>query len=197
MKRASPLILCTCLSLAKAVDAHPHVFITNAMTFVFSGELVTGLRQQWAFDEIFSSTIIADFDRNGDGIFDAAEIAAIKNDAFANLKDYGYFTHLLLDGQVWTASEIREFSVAREGDQVVYSFFVPLPTPIDPRKTDLRAEVYDAEYYVEITLDTARSATVEGEAAASCGVALTQNQNATYYFGLIHPDQIGLDCGEQ
>ncbi|WP_119459451.1 DUF1007 family protein [Rhodospirillaceae bacterium SYSU D60014] len=196
MKRIFPLILCAGLSFAKAVDAHPHIFITNAVTFVFSGEIVTGLRLQWAFDEVFSSTIIADFDRNGDGAFDAAEVAAIEDGAFANLEEYGYFTHLLIDGQAVPASEIREFSAARDGDQVVYSFFVPLPAPTDPRRTDLRAEIYDADYYVEIVLDPERPPTMEGEAEMPCGVTVTENKNAPYYFGLIHPEQIGLDCRE-
>lgn len=197
MKSVFPLLmLCVGLALAKGVDAHPHVFITNAVTFVFSGEVVTGLRLRWAFDEVFSSTIIADFDRNGDGTFDAAEVEAIEGGAFANLKDYGYFTHLLIDGQAVSISEIREFSALRDGDQVVYSFFVPLPAPVDPRRADLRAEIYDAEYYVEITLDTERPITVEGGAEAGCVPTVTEDQGASYYFGLIHPEQVGLDCRE-
>ena len=53
--------------------AHPHVFVDNRVTFLFDGSRLTGFRENWLFDEVFSDQLLQDFDTNHDGQFSKAE----------------------------------------------------------------------------------------------------------------------------
>src|SRR5687768_1728837 len=95
--RPIPAIL---LSLAVAVvlllhggvaAAHPHVWITSITSFVFEGPELVGLRHRWQFDEFFSSYVIEEHDADGDGSFDAAELASLQEGAFSDLREFDYF----------------------------------------------------------------------------------------------------------
>jgi nickel/cobalt transporter (NicO) family protein len=90
--------LLACAGRAEPVGAHPHVWIDAVVTFVFEDGQLVGLRHHWKFDEFFGSFVIEEHDDNGDGAFDAAEVSAIRDTAFSNLREYDYFTHVHIDG---------------------------------------------------------------------------------------------------
>lgn len=175
--------------------AHPHVFINNIVTFVFEAERVTGLRLEWQFDEVFSATLIQDFDRDGNGRFDESEVAEIQENAFSNLRDYGYFTYLWLEGRPFPVTAVEDFHASLDGERVAYSFLVPLPEPVDPREVSIRAAVYDSEYYVEVVLDAFDPVRFEGASRAPCSFKIAEDSANAYYYGLVYPEQITLECG--
>lgn len=123
--------------------AHPHVFIDNVVSFLFEKEQVVGIRLTWTFDEPFSSTVIEDFDQNGDGIFDPAEIQQVQAGAFSNLRDCNYFSHVWVDGREVTDITVRDFTAAASGGIVTYDFVLPLARPIEPAQHRLEAAIYD------------------------------------------------------
>jgi ABC-type uncharacterized transport system substrate-binding protein len=71
------LAVTSILAFARAASAHPHVFIEDRVVFLFAGDKITAIEQSWKFDEVFSDTLIQQFDKNGDGAFDAAESKAV------------------------------------------------------------------------------------------------------------------------
>ena len=58
---ASALVLSALINAGPA-SAHPHVFIENKVAFVFDAGKVTALRLSWAFDEVFSDSLLMQFD---------------------------------------------------------------------------------------------------------------------------------------
>src|SRR5262245_14835223 len=86
------------LGLGGSAAGHPHVYIDNTTTFQFAGGKLVALKLRWVFDELFSATVIDQFDTDKDGRFDAKERAALEQGAFANLREYAYFTYLTVDG---------------------------------------------------------------------------------------------------
>src|SRR5687768_18506435 len=86
------------LAVAPAA-AHPHVFIENKMAFVFDAGKVTALRLTWAFDDVFSDSLLTQFDADGDGAFDDLEIKAVGEGVLPNLKMFHYFTYVFVDGK--------------------------------------------------------------------------------------------------
>src|SRR5918994_549986 len=98
------------VALPGPAAAHPHVWINDVTTFLFKDRQLAGIRHHWEFDEIFSSYVIDEQDANKDGELDRAEIDAIQANAFSNLRDYGYFTHLRIDGKEVPLTEVADFS---------------------------------------------------------------------------------------
>lgn len=178
----------------RPAEAHPHVFVTNQVTVLFDGGRITGLRLDWLFDDFFSSTLLEDFDADGDGSFDAAEAAALHDNAFVSLRDYGWFTHLYLDGEARPSPEPSGFQAVAEGALVRYRFDLLLPAPVDPAATLFEVAVYDQEYYVELLLDADRPVTLEA-APPACRATVTEDETRAYYFDMIYPQMISIDCG--
>jgi ABC-type uncharacterized transport system substrate-binding protein len=79
---AAVITLLVLLGQAAPAAAHPHVWVTDVTTFVFEGRQLVGLRHHWTFDEFFGSYVIEQHDVDGDGRFDPAETAALRQGAF-------------------------------------------------------------------------------------------------------------------
>ena len=86
------------LAAPVAAAAHPHIWIDATATFVFAQDRLVAVRQSWIFDEVFSTVMINQFDRNRDRRFDADELAKLRAGAFASLKNYSFLTRLTVDG---------------------------------------------------------------------------------------------------
>lgn len=174
--------------------AHPHVFVTARASVLFDGAAVVGLRLDWLFDDFFSFTLLEDFDGDGDGRFDAAETRALHDNAFGNLRDHGWFTHIYFGGAAQPSPEPGGFEAVVEGALVRYRFDLMLAAPVDPAATRLEFAVYDQEYYVEMLLDAAAPVALL-DAPPSCRVTVAEDEAHAYYFGLVYPQMIRLECG--
>ena len=64
------------------VLSHPHVFIETSMEFIFNESELKGFRLNWIFDEMFSSVVMQDCDKNKDILLDKKEIRIIEKDYF-------------------------------------------------------------------------------------------------------------------
>lgn len=176
------------------VRAHPHVWINAVATFVFADRLLVGVRHRWEFDELFSSMIIEDYDVDGDGSFDVTEIASVRENAFSNLRDYDYFTHMRLGGSRQPLTEVSEFTARVEEGVLVYEFTLPLPAPIDPDADGFALGVYDPEYYVELLLDPDDPVRFEGIADGGCTYVVREDEDHPIYYGMVYPLMITLSC---
>jgi ABC-type uncharacterized transport system substrate-binding protein len=174
--------------------AHPHVWIDAVATFVFEDGALVRLRQHWQFDELFSSFVIEEHDANGDKVLDQAEIEAIREQAFSNLRDYGYFTHARLDGEKLPLDEVNDFTTRIEDDLLVYEFTMLLPEPVDPGAARFAAGIYDPEYYVEVLLDPHDPVRFEGIPSGACTFAIREDTDNPIYYGMVYPLAITLSC---
>lgn len=197
IRRIRRLGIVVFLALAAQIGpaaAHPHVFIVNRVAFHVADGQVTGLSLSWEFDDLFSGGLIYDFDIDADGRFDAEETAAIEANAFSYLKNFDYFTYLWVDDQPVKPIAVSDFSASYEGGLVSYRFTVALPTPFDPRVTRFKAEVNDREYYVDVVLAADEPVSFEGDGSLDCTAAIVEDIENPYYFDLIYPQAILLEC---
>jgi ABC-type uncharacterized transport system substrate-binding protein len=174
--------------------AHPHVWITDVTTFVFEDRQLVGLRHRWTFDEFFGSFVIEEHDLDGDRRFDPAETAALRQGAFDNLEEFGYFTHLRIDGHAWPLREIEGFQASIEDGVLVYEFTLSLPQPVDPESADLAVGVYDPEYYVEVLLDEHDPVRFAGLPSGACTFDIREDTERPIYYGMVFPLAITLAC---
>jgi ABC-type uncharacterized transport system substrate-binding protein len=180
---------------AGPVAAHPHVFIDNRVTFVFDAEKVTALRLNWAFDEVFSDSLLMQFDADGDGTFDDLESKAVGEGTLPNLKMFHYFTYVWVDGKQLDPIDPTEFAASVDGQRVVtFHMTVPLPQPVDPRTAALATEVYDREYYVQVELAQQDPVSLENADGVPCGASIRDDTESAYFGGVIIPQEIALQC---
>lgn len=174
--------------------AHPHVWLDNVTTFVFAGERLAAVRLAWLFDEFFGTTIIRRFDENRNGSFEPDELAKLEAGAFANLKEYKYFTHILLDGRELPEIAVRDFTARVRNGQLVYEFTVPLPQPVDPATTEVIVTVYDESYFVEAALDASDPVRFAGMAPGRCAFAIREGTSNLTSFGIAPYQLVSLTC---
>jgi len=183
-----------CTAAARPAAAHPHVFIDNAVTFVFTGDKITGLHMLWTFDEVFSETLLEDFDADRDGSFSAAEIAKIKKTSLPSLKEFDYFTHLWVDGKPFKSFDVTDLMVTHKGDSVSYDMQITLATPLDPRRGKFEAAIFDDTYYVEVGLHSPGPVRFKGIPEGSCKYSVKEDDSRAYYYETVYPDVITLSC---
>jgi ABC-type uncharacterized transport system substrate-binding protein len=80
--------------------AHPHIFIDAKFEAVAAADgTLSELRNTWTFDEVFSSSVLLDFDKNGDMTLDKAELSAVSKTVTKSLAQYNYYTNVTIDGK--------------------------------------------------------------------------------------------------
>ena len=150
MKRSiTSLILI--LATAGILPAHPHVWIDSRVEVQLSGNRIESVRASWTFDPMFTEMIVLDHGRGTDGEYSQAQVERIRRGAFDNLRHYGYFTHIEIDGRAIEVDSVERFN-ARLNDEnfLEYSFEVPLQVPIDGGSTTLKVSMYDETFFTDI-----------------------------------------------
>jgi ABC-type uncharacterized transport system substrate-binding protein len=184
----------SCL-MAGPAGAHPHVFIDNKVTFVFDAGKVTALRLTWMFDDVFSDSLLGQFDADGDGTFDRLESNAVGEGILPNLEMFNYFTYIFVDGKQLDPVAPTDFVASADGNRIVtFQMKVPLPQPVDPRKAALAAEIYDREYYVAVDLAQQDPVLLENAEGVPCGAMLRDDIESAYFGGFVIPQEIALQC---
>ena len=105
-----PSLICMLAALAAGtarVEAHPHVFAEARLDVMLKpdGHTVDALRHLWRFDEVFSSTVVLEFDKNGDYKLDDAELASVRQTVYASLGEYNYFQLVTANGNAALAQQ--------------------------------------------------------------------------------------------
>lgn len=80
--------------------AHPHVFAEASLEVaVDEGGFVTALRHVWRFDDLFSATVMLEFDANADLVLDNEELEAVGSVIHESLAEFGYFQFVTAAGK--------------------------------------------------------------------------------------------------
>ena len=80
--------------------AHPHVWVTMNTYLVYAPDgSITGVRHEWAFDDMFSAFATQGLDAKVKGAFSREELAPLAKVNVESLKEYAYFTYATADGK--------------------------------------------------------------------------------------------------
>jgi tRNA threonylcarbamoyladenosine biosynthesis protein TsaE len=193
-------ILAVTLSLAMAgafarpAAAHPHVFIEDRVVFMFAADKIIAITESWTFDEVFSDTLVQQFDANGDGAFDAAESKAVAKGTLPNLKKFRYFNYIWVDGKDLGSIDPIDFTAVAKNKKVTFVFSVKLPKPVDPKTQKLKVEINDREFYVEVDLAQNQPILFHGNQGVTCTPKIRDDTENAYYGGFVYPQEITLSC---
>ncbi|MCW4116133.1 DUF1007 family protein [Aurantimonas sp. MSK8Z-1] len=140
----------TALSAAPAL-AHPHVFVdaTVAITGDGRGHLAS-ITNSWWMDEIFSSSVIPDFDKNANGKLDEDELAAVGEQVRKSIAEWEFYTFVRKDGTPVAMNPPSVLNVAwsDKTGKLQFRFTMTPKAPVDLKAAQLSVFDFDKSYFV-------------------------------------------------
>jgi ABC-type uncharacterized transport system substrate-binding protein len=138
--------------LASAVPAsvHPHVFAEARLDVMVNPDsTVRSLRHLWRFDDLFSSTVLMEFDKNTDLKLDADELQEVSNTVYDSLAEFDYFQIVTSNGKDVKMDRPPKLMATFEDNDLIILFE---SAPKDPLKLAGKVDfgVYDPTFYTAI-----------------------------------------------
>ena len=141
---------------------HPHVFAEARLDVMLNPDKsVKSLRHLWRFDDVFSSTVLMEFDTNADLKLDNSELQEVANTVNSSIAEYDYFQIVTADGKDVAMKPPAQLMVNFENDQLIILFE---SEPKDPLKLAGKVDfgVYDPTFYTSIDFVEDENMAVEG-----------------------------------
>lgn len=155
--------LAALLACTAPASVHPHVFAEARLDVVLGPDrqTVEALRHLWRFDDLFSSTVLMEFDANADLGLDDAELQEVANTIHASLADFNYFQLVTVDGKDVKMKPPAAIMANFENNQLIILFESEPETPMQ-LAGDIRLGVYDPTFYTAIDFAEDANMAVEG-----------------------------------
>ncbi|MEM5470142.1 DUF1007 family protein [Hoeflea sp. AS60] len=154
--------------LPTAASAHPHVFAEARLEIDTSADgRVTELRNVWRFDEVFSSSVILDFDENADLKLDATELANISDMVTQSLAEFDYYINITVNGEDAEISLTEPIKVDYQDGQLLM-FFAVVPKKEIPLNGKIAVGVFDPTMYAALDFINDEDMMVTGSSATHC-----------------------------
>ena len=161
------VILIGCL-LPTTAWAHPHVFAEARLEIETSGDgQIIELRNVWRFDEVFSSSVILDFDENADLVLDSAELANISTMVTQSLAEFDYYVSVTANGKDIGISLPQSINVDYQDGQLLM-FFAVVPDKDLMLDGKIAVGVFDPTMYAAIDFMNDEDMMVTGGSIAMC-----------------------------
>lgn len=165
---AAPIAL-----LPTAIAAHPHVFAEARMDVSIAKDgTVEKLQHLWRFDELFSSTVLVEFDTNGDLELDEAERKVVSETVLQSISEFNYFQTVTIDGEEVELADPKDMVIDFEGQQLIILFEIRPAKPM-LLKGKLAFGVYDPTFYTAIDFVQDDHMSVS-DGAESCDVSVVR-----------------------
>ncbi|MBR0558106.1 DUF1007 family protein [Ciceribacter sp. L1K23] len=148
--------------------AHPHVFAEARLEIVAADDgTVQELRNVWRFDDMFSSSVLMDFDANTNLKLEESELEEISDTIRQSLADYDYFTFINHDGKPVEIAAPDVLHADFQDNQLLVIFSVKPMAPL-PASGTLSFGVYDPTLYTAIDFTDDTHLVLEGQGFAKC-----------------------------
>lgn len=173
--RLLPLLVAGATIIAPAAAlAHPHIF-AEARLEVVAGEdgTVSELRNVWRFDEMFSASVVMDFDKNSNAALDPDELAEVGQTVLESLEEFSYYTTITEDGKTIKVAKPDAINVDYKDGQLLM-FFTVKPGEAMPLKGKLTFGVYDPTMYAAMDFASDDDLIAVGDKFAACKRAVVR-----------------------
>ena len=144
---------------------------------------VKSLRHLWRFDDVFSSTVLMEFDKNADLKLDDAELQEVANTVFTSLAEYNYFQLVTLDGKDVAMKPPAELVANYENDQLIILFESEPEGPAEARQQDrfrhLRSDLLHRDRFHRGRQHVGRGPACRAARAPWCGRTRTKRSPRT------------------
>ena len=172
--------------------AHPHVFAETYLTICFDQNGLAAIKVRWHFDEMFSAMMAEDFDQDRNGRFSPEEVKLIEKEAFSNLVNYGYFTHIWIDGRKFKIKWVKDFNASLQQGSLVYSFTIPCHVAAGSNFKHLTISPHDPTFYTDMVFARKAAFLLQGKDAFQVESSIGRSKDIIIYYGQVHPFELQL-----
>ncbi len=140
------------LAAANRAQAHPHVWVTMTEELLYAPDgSVTGVRNAWTFDDMFSAYATQGLEQKTKGEFTREELAPLAKVNVESLKEYAYFTYAKIDGKRKKDAFVDPVDYFLDYDPketvLTLHFNLPFKTPVKAKA--LQVEIYDPDFFID------------------------------------------------
>lgn len=132
-----------------AAGSHPHIWAEARLELNIAEGKLAALQHVWRFDDIFSSTVLLEFDANADNALDAAELAKVGETVRGSIADYDYFQLVQHDGKDVEMTPPEAVIADFKDQRLILIFESKVKEPLALTGT-VTAAVYDPTFYTAI-----------------------------------------------
>jgi ABC-type uncharacterized transport system substrate-binding protein len=149
----SALVVLLQIIAASQAAAHPHVWITTEVEVLYNQDkAITGFREKWTFDEMYTAFAIQGLDKNKDGKYDRNELQELAKVNINALKEFQYFTFPKIDGIVSKELQPEKYWMEHKDGNLSLKFTLTLDEPVPYDKiASFSFAVYDPTFYIELS----------------------------------------------
>jgi ABC-type uncharacterized transport system substrate-binding protein len=177
--------------------AHPHAFAETNLTLFFDQDGLAAIKVHWRFDEMFSTMIADEFDQDHNGRFSPAEVKLIEKEAFANLANFGYFTHIWIDGRRFLIKWVKDFSASLQKGRLIYSFSIPCHAAAGSGYKQMTISPHDPTFYTDLSFARENALLLQGNDGFQIESSMGRSRDIAIYYGQVHPFELRLRFRKQ
>jgi len=142
--------------------AHPHVFAEARLEVAVSPDgTVEALRHVWRFDELFSSTVLLEFDADTDNLLEEPELQEVASVVTESISEFGYFQTITAHGKDIGVKPVDDMKVLFEEGQLII-FFTTVPAEQIEITASPTFGVFDPTFYTAIDFYDDSNMVLEG-----------------------------------
>ena len=132
---------------------------------------ITGIRQAWAFDDMFSAFATQGLESKEKGKFTRDELAPLAKVNIESLKEYDYFTYATADGAKAELSDPAPgYWLDYANEVLTLNFTLPFKKPVKAK--ELKIEIYDPTIFVDFSFAKEKPAELVGAPHCKLDVVL-------------------------
>lgn len=174
MNRTGLFFAAALIALPLPAFAHPHIFVEARLEIVADAQgNISELRNVWRFDEMFSASVLLDFDKNTDLTIDQAEADDVGKVVMDSLSEYSYYTFVTADGKPVKVAKPDVIHVAFKDNQILM-FFSLKPETATPLKGRMTFGVWDPTMYTAVDFSSDDEIVTQGDAFSACKRAVVR-----------------------
>ena len=167
--------------------AHPHVFVAQQLTTVFDAKGLAGIQVNWIFDDMFSSMISSDHDRNENGMLEPEEVQSIKANAFSFIKEFDYFSYIRIDSKPFKVKYVTDFSATLDRGRLSYDFFIPCHVSATRHPKEVVVSSYDPSYYSAIYFNDKKPVDTVNGSDMDVNLKVGLDKETSIYYDMVNP----------
>jgi len=168
MKKTRTAIAAGLLLAPAPAFAHPHIFAEARLEVIAGSDgNISELRNIWRFDEMFSASVMLDFDKNSDLKLDKDELAEVGKVVHESLADFDYYTFVTEDGKKTELAKPDAIHVDYDNGQILMFFSLKPAKPM-PMKGKMSFGVWDPTMYTAIDFANDTDLATKGDGFNAC-----------------------------
>ena len=142
------MLLGLMLLLPAVAQAHPHVWVAMRSALVYGPDgTLTGIKQEWTFDEAFSAFALQGMAKQKDGTYGDDVLKPLAEVNITSLKEYEYFVTAKSATARLRLKDPQDYYLTYKDDALTLHFTLPLARPV-PAGDQVSIDIYDPTYFI-------------------------------------------------